>query len=99
VDENNNFCGIEDDGEAQETDTVKRNVSNISTFKRVSKKERIEVTKQVLILEIKLMKFYKLCLLKFGYKAEVLEGSNHGQKSVMCLGHGCGSGGNFAYIP
>jgi len=50
VDENNNFCGIEDDGEAQETDTVKRNVSNISTFKRVSKKERIEVTKQVLIL-------------------------------------------------
>jgi len=39
VDENNNFCGIEDDGEAQETDTVKRNVSNISTFKRVSKKE------------------------------------------------------------
>jgi len=75
VDENNNFCGIEDDGEAQETDTVKRNVSNISTFKRVSKKERIEVTKQVLILGNKAYEnSYKLCLLKFGYKAEVLEG-------------------------
>jgi len=60
VDENNNFCGIEDDGEAQETDTVKRNVSNISTFKRVSKKERIEVTKQVLILGNKLMKFLQI---------------------------------------
>ncbi|GAE87270.1 hypothetical protein [Acetivibrio straminisolvens] len=47
VDENNNFCGIEDDGDGQEADTVKRNISNISTFKRVSKKERIEVTKQV----------------------------------------------------
>jgi len=67
--------GIEDDGEAQETDTVKRNVSNISTFKRVSKKERIEVTKQVLILGNKAYEnSYKLCLLKFGYKAEVLEG-------------------------
>ncbi|HOM02825.1 MAG TPA: DUF2325 domain-containing protein [Acetivibrio sp.] len=75
VDENNNFCGIEDDGEGQEADTVKRNVSNISTFKRVSKKERIEVTKQVLILGNKAYEnSYKLCLLKFGYKAEVLEG-------------------------
>lgn len=75
VDENNNFCGIEEDGEGLEADTVKRNVSNISTFKRVSKKDRIEVTKQVLILGNKAYEnSYKLCLLKFGYKTEVLEG-------------------------
>lgn len=75
VDENNNFCGIEDDGDGLEVDAVKRNVSNISTFKRVSKKERIEVTKQVLILGNKAYEnSYKLCLLKFGYKTEVLEG-------------------------
>lgn len=75
VDENNNFCGIEDNGEVPESDTVKRNVTNIHTFKRISKKDKIEVTKSVLILgNNTYANSYKLCLLKFGYKAEVIEG-------------------------
>ena len=75
VDEYNNFCGVEDDGLELGDDAVKRNITNIQTFKRQDKKERIEVTKQILVLGNKAYEnSYKLCLLKFGYRAEVLEG-------------------------
>lgn len=75
VDENNNFCGIEDSGEDIENDEVKKNIEKIKILKKASKNNKIEVTKQVLILGNKAYEnSYKLCFLKYGYKAEVLEG-------------------------
>lgn len=75
VDENNNFCGIEDNGEGNETDTVKRNVTDIRAYRKTSRYDKIEVTKKVLILgNNSYANSYKLSLLKYGYKAEVLEG-------------------------
>lgn len=75
VDENNNFCGIEDNGEGFENDTIKRNVTNIRTYRKISRNEKIEVIKKVLILgNNSYANSYKLSLLKYGYKAEVLEG-------------------------
>jgi len=75
VDENNNFCGIEDNGEGFENDTVKRKVTNIRTYRKTSRYAKIEVTKKVLILgNNSYANSYKLSLLKYGYKTEVLEG-------------------------
>ncbi len=75
VDENNNFCGIEDNGGEADADAVKKNVTNIRTFRKTNRTSTIEVTKQVLVLGNKTYEnSYKLCLLKYGFKAEVLEG-------------------------
>lgn len=69
VDENDNFCGIED---SADEDILKRKPSNIRAFTR---REKIQITKQVLILgNNTYANAYKLSMLKFGYKAEVLEG-------------------------
>ncbi len=75
VDEYYNFCGVYEHYDNFNKNIEPKNTVNIRPYKRKNKAEKIDIFKNVLILgNNSYEKSYKSGFLKFGYKADVLEG-------------------------